>query len=553
MLDHTNEQDARVSDSGQQSGFARFMRVMRRRWRWALVPIVFLPLFALAYSLVQKKAYQASATVLLSRQDLANSLLGLPNTTPATSADFAQIEQTQSQIASSPKVAAIAARNAREGVDAATLLRAENVAPTPGTDFLLFNVTDPRPDRAIVLVNALANAYITYRRQLDAAAIQTARNDVGQRLAALAHHPRGTGRDTALQNDLVSREVQLETLQALQTSNASVVGVATKAPLSRPKTAKNIALGLLVGLLLGFALVYLRDALDNRISTSDELEEVLGLPVLGHIPPPPKQVVQRSSIVMLDAPNSVEAEQVRLARMGLEFAALGNHITVIACSSAVEREGKSTTVANVGVAMALAGRRVTVVDLDLRRPAQAALLGISGRHGVTDVLLGKLSLDDALHHVELAAHSPDDNGFARSATTDEGSLLVLPAGTLPPRPSDLLTATELGNVFSALRERADVVLVDTPPLLRVSDAVVLSRQLDGMFLVARMGVVTRRTMRELSRVVGPLPCRQLGCVVTGTQQEGSVYGSGHYYYSSSIELTEDLPRGPLPSLGRRRA
>jgi non-specific protein-tyrosine kinase len=241
---------------------------------------------------------------------------------------------------------------------------------------------------------------------------------------------------------------------------------------------------------------------------------------------------------MLDEPRGVQAEAFRMLRTNLEFVRLGRGVQTVMFTSAVEQEGKSTTIANLAVALARAGQRVVLVDLDLRRPFLGTFFGLDGP-GLTQVALGHAALDEALATVVLtdgSAPPSTQNGNGNGRTNAvHGVLQVLPSGPLPPDPGEFVSTEALGYILAELRERADLVLVDAPPALRVGDAMTLSSRVDGIILVARMKIVRRQMLAELSRQLATVPTPVLGFVLTGAGEE-SGYGAA-YDYSRSYEQT----------------
>ena len=184
----------------------------------------------------------------------------------------------------------------------------------------------------------------------------------------------------ALYSSLVDRQQTLQSMQALQPSVASVLRQADGAVLTQPKTVRNGALGLVVGLVLGLGLAFLREALETRVRTTEEVSARLGgLPLLGRLPRPPKRLRRSGKLVMLEDPASAQAEAFRMLRANLDFMTLDRDARTIMITSALEQEGKSTTVANLAVAFARAGKRVALVDLDLRRPVLARFFDLEGR------------------------------------------------------------------------------------------------------------------------------------------------------------------------------
>jgi capsular exopolysaccharide synthesis family protein len=189
-------------------------------------------------------------------------------------------------------------------------------------------------------------------------------------------------------------------------------------------------------------------------------------------------------------------------------------------SSAIAREGKSLTIANLAVAAARAGRRTILVDLDLRQPAQDALFAVAGsRPGVADVLVGRASVDDALFEIPLPDTDPE---------ASPGSLRLLRVGAPPSDPGDLVASAQLELLVHRLRSEADVIYVDTPPTLQAGDAMAISRVADIVVLLSRIGRVKRAQLAELARQTGRLQAPVVGFVATGRRSGASryKYGSG---------------------------
>jgi capsular exopolysaccharide synthesis family protein len=219
---------------------------------------------------------------------------------------------------------------------------------------------------------------------------------------------------------------------------------------------------------------------------------------------------------MIAEPRDPRAESFRMLATNLEFATLDGDVRSILVASSVEGEGKSTTAANLAVTMARAGRRVALVDLDLRRPYLHRFFGLGGRAGVTNVALGDAHLEEALAWVDL--------GDAL------GDLHVLTTGPLPPDPGEFVGTHQLREILMRLREEFDAVVVDSPPLLHVGDAMRLSAHVDGVLIVTQLNLVRRRMLGELRQLLDAIPARKLGFVVTGAQREestGYAYGYGY--------------------------
>ena len=470
-----------------------YLRVVRRR-KWMVVQAaLLLTLAAVAYSLHQQKRYEASADVLLSAENLSATVPG--TSVNGLSQDPERTTQTQAQVARVPEVVQGALDQVSgTGLTAADFLANSSVSTSPTSDILTFAVTNP--DRALAkqLANAYAQSYSTYRQHLYTDSIERAIADVDQRLQRLDRtgaslkSGRGAGLGAltaygALYSSLVDRQETLQSMQALQPSVASVLRQADSAVLTQPKTVRNGALGLVVGLVLGLGLAFLREALETRVRTTAEVSARLGgLPLLGRLPRPPKGLQRSEKLVMLEDPASSQAEAFRMLRANLDFMTLDRDARTIMITSALEQEGKSTTVANLAVAFARAGKRVVLVDLDLRRPVLARFFDLEGP-GLTQVALGQVPLEEALTRIVITDPPSPKRRLALRRGADRncnvtrellGELEVLPSGPIPPDPGEFVSSPALGKILGALRERAEVVLVDAPGALDVGDVVALS-------------------------------------------------------------------------------
>ena len=539
--------------AGGSATLADYIAVLRRRKWIVLQAVVLVPLAALLFSLNQVRLYQASAEVLLSRENLAASLTGVED--PLLSQQADRIAETQAQLARVPAVVAPTLREA--GVGSRTVesfLATSTVSTRTNSDLLVFSVTDRDPALAARLATAYARQFSDYKSKLDTAPIVSAREEVQTRLGQL---DADGDTSSALYRSLVGKEQQLATMEALRTSNASVVRSATDAVQVQPRLLRNAVLAVVLGLLLGIALAFLWEALDTRLRSADDIAKRLGLPLLGRLPEPPRKLRANDGLVMLDDADGTQAEAFRMLRTNLDFARLGRPIRTIMVTSAVEQEGKSTTAANLAVALARAGKRVVLVDLDLRRPYLDHFFGLNAAWGVTHVVLGRVTLDEAMTLTSVAprpakrrrrlvdeAEKTPTNGDGAG----HGALHVLPSGPIPPNPGEFVGTNELEATLARLREQADIVVVDAPPLLHVGDALTLSSKVDGLLLVTRLGVVRKRMVAEVRRLLDGAPAEKLGFVVTAAEAEhgyGYGYAAAYYGRGGRRKATEDPARAPV--------
>jgi capsular exopolysaccharide synthesis family protein len=449
----------------------------------------------------QDPLYEAHAQVLLSRQSLANTLAG--TTDPAIFQDAERVVQTQAKVAAIPAVAEqTVAAVPSAGLTAQELLRNSSVEPEPNVDLLDFTVQHEDPRIAARLASAYGRAYTRYRTAVETRALVEAREDLRRRIETLT----ASGSNGPLIQDLRAKEQQLETLESLQTGNASVLRSGGNAEQVRPRPVRNALLGLVLGVGLGVLLAFLVDALDTRVRSADEVAELLRLTLLGRLPRPARRRGRRlTEPAMLIEPDSAAAEAFRMLRTNVDFANLDVHAKTILMTSALAGEGKTTTVANLGIAYALGGKRVVLVDLDLRRPTLQRVFRLPRGPGITDAVLGHASLKRVL------------------AQAPVPGLRVVQAGAMPPNPGEFVASPALRKVLAEIAEDADIVLVDAPPLLQVGDASTTSAAVDAVIVLTRLKMTNRGIVNELRVALDRLPVPTLGFVVTGAT-ESAGYG-----------------------------
>ena len=494
---------------------------------------IIVPVVALVFSMQQSKVYRATTEVLLDRQDLGAALTGIPNA--GTDADPERYARTQATIASVPAVATRAIRlSGVEGITANDLLRNSDVSPRVDSDLLRFTVDNGVARNASRLATAYASAFTRYKLETDTASLRGARRELEGRLADLR---KAGAVNSQMYADVFKKVQDLRTLELLQ-SRATVVP-ATSTEQVQPRPIRSAALGAVLGLLLGLGFAVLWNVLDKRIRSEDEVEAGLVLPLLARLPRYEKKVRGRDVLVMLNDPSHPAAESVRQLRTNLELSVIGSGGKTILVTSAAPKEGKSTTMANLAVALARAGHRVALVDLDLREPMIASAFDLEGRPGITDVTRERVGLEDALVSVRLQPPSVAHAGSY--ADPGPGTLNVLPAGTIPPDPGELVGAQRLALVIKTLRQEHDFVLIDAPPILAVGDAVSLSTIADALFVVVRLDAIDRQMLRDMSRALSSCPCAKLGFVVTNVEPK-DLYGTARYSHNAAAS---DSRRTPL--------
>ena len=495
--------------------------VLRRRKWLVLLAVVLVPAAAVAYSLSQQAQYQARADVLLGQQSPISSIAGTGDL--SLTQDPQRVVDTETALAREPEVARRVL--ARAGVTDRTpedFLAQSSVSAQTGTNLLAFRVTDHRREVASRLVNAYVNGFTTFVRVRTTGALWAALSSLRKRMDNLTR----TSPNSPVLPTLVDKEQQLQTELALQASNASVVRTASGASQVEPQPVRNGILALVLGLVLGLAFAFGREALDTRVKTADQISSILKLPLLARIPKPPRRVRSKELLVMLADSSGRQAEPFRVLRTNLEFVNLDRQAKTIMVTSAVEQEGKSTTAANLAVALAKAGKNVALVDLDLRRPFIHRFFALNASPGLTDVALGHATLDKALTEVALTDSYSKTNGKYRPAST----VHVLTSGPIPPDPGEFVASSALPLILKELVAQFDLVLVDSPPVLHVGDALTLSAIVDGIIVVTRLDLVRKQMLSELHRVLDRCPAAKLGCIVAGAESDEDLgqYGYGGY-------------------------
>jgi capsular exopolysaccharide synthesis family protein len=503
---------------GPTLGF--YLRILRRRKWWVMLLIVLGVGASLGYSLTQAKEYSASAQLLVQS---VNAEVTPDGTQPISQTDVL----TELQLVTSAPVRTAVTRK---------LGKVYNVtaAEIGQTDVMSVTATAAKPAGAALIANAYATAFVNYQRSVTIANLTAAETQLTQQIAstaaqakALQANAASAAEVSALLTEEAALKVQLAQLQvngAVVTTAGVQVVTPASAPSSpsSPKPVRDAILGFVLGLLLGIGLAFVAEHLDDTVYLKEEVERLTpGSPVLALVPTVDTwKNKDQAFVVTATEPNSVAGEAYRSLRTSLQFAALDADARLILVTSPSEDEGKSATVANLGVVMATGGERVAIVSCDLRRPRLGQFFGLDESIGMTTMLLGQCTLEEALQPV------PGIDGLS-----------MLASGERPSDPTALLGSHQLAGVLDRLSKMFDLVVVDSPPLLPITDAAILAQVVDATLLVLHAGQTRAKDLRRATEVLSLVRATTIGVVLNGvTKSTGYAkpYTYGTYTYTQAV-------------------
>ncbi len=428
------------------------LQLLREHWRTTLVCLVLGLLGALLVTVLMPKTYTSTATIYVS---------AVPGSDASALLESGQLSEQRMksyvQLATSDRVGREVVADLGLSATAEQLLQHVSATSPAGTVVLNISASDTSPDRAAQIANSVAAAF--------------------DRLVAELERP---GNPTGPR--IITTQVVEPALPPAEPE--------------WPSPLLNVALGAVVGLLIGVGAAVVRGRLDNSVKSADDLRRIAPLRVLGRIPQDRR--LNRQPLAVHARPLSPAAEAFRQLRTSLQFLHSTQRVNVIMVTSPLRGEGRTTTICNLAVAMAQVGRRVVVVDADLRQPKVADMLQLSGGLGLSEMLAGSTKLPNVVR------------------SWGGGVFDVVTSGRVPTNPSELLDSPRMANLIRDLRTRYDIVLVDAPPLLPVTDAAALTKLMDGSLLLARHGVTTVEQVHAALGSLATVSARVLGTVLTAT-------------------------------------
>lgn len=527
-----------------------YLRVLRRRWVTIVVVAGVTVATALGVTLVQTPIYEAEAELAIEpvrrSEDVTLEELILGDTT---------IETEKLVVTSNPVTERVIDQLELD-VAADLVVEQVDVAVVADTRVVRIAATDPDPADAAALANAYAAGYLDYRRDRAVEELQAAQQDLeqstdelGVRIAELDAEladADGANREVlaaerasllAQIGRLAARSSQLEDSASVIRGGGAVLSEADvpDSPIA-PRPLRTSVLALVLGLMLGVGLAFLRDYFDDVLRTDDELKRITGgAPVLGHLPRWGDPGDPR--LVTLIEPHSVTTEAYRILSTNVRFLVAARRRgrpegeeardrgVSLVTTSPRQADGKTTTVANLAVAAARAGMEVILVDADLRQATVAGRFGLGCTAGLSDLLVSDTALDDHLIDVGVP------------------HLLLLPAGTRPPNPAELLASPRFAALRRQLEERADLVLFDAPPVLVVSDALEVAAQATMTAVIAFAERTSRRGLvASVERLAG-VGVEVAGTVLNGIDRRSEAATGSYGYYGYD---RPDGSRGPDP-------
>lgn len=532
-----------------QSTLRDYLAVLRRR-KWLLIAsVIALTAAAGAYSYSRTPLYRSTVSLAYERQSDPTGSIGQYYS-------YVDVEREM-------KTAAKIIQGPGMGDKAAALLGAGSSPDIPGsvsaesmadTNLLVIRAVADSPTKAKTIADAYARVFVDWRIAVVRKQLSDAAAVLEQRLKEFST-PESRALDPGTYYSLAGQLSALDTAKALTNGNYRVVEVASAptAPFS-PDHVFDLAVGLLAGLVVGLGLVLLAEQLDVRVRAETDFGDALELSVLGRLPQIPRNVIKGGELVALDDPESPSAEAFRMLRGNLDFVAVDADVRSILVTSCTPAEGKTSTVCNLAVTLTRANKRVVVVEADLRRPKIHSYFNVDSEVGLSSVIAGRLSLEQALRAVRIPKPGVDAGGNGTGETgllQGEADLWVLTSGPIPPNPGEIVTSERMSAIIAALRDRADVVLIDSPPFLAVGDAAALAPKVDGLLLVLKQGVVTKAMLSDTVDFLRPLPCRKLGLVLTDAHFDGASHRYRYYRQRRPTQTTrtgqpQEEPTAALP-------
>jgi len=502
-------------------------RILRRRWLVVLGTALLTTAIVVGLSLSQEKRYTATASLLFgtASDDVLNNGGYVDRNREAATAEG---------LLGLDVVSEATAEAVRGRLSAFDISNSIEIVTDPSADLVDVKATTGDPELSADVATEYSRAFIEFRQT-------SARNQIQDAIDLAKHGQATLTREQRLgpEGEALRQQInQLETAKFSQTGGAELVQAAVPPTNpSSPKPMRSGILALILGGILGFAIAALLERSDRAVKSVEELERASGWPVLARIPN--SRALGRGTDL---APRSVEAEAFRMLRASLRYFSVNTEIRSLLITSARSGEGKSTTARRLAEAMAAMGDRVILLEADMHRHAKTEALTGGGERGLSGYLIG-MDLNEVL--LEVPVGVPDENR----------TLTFLPSGPLPPNPTELLESDRMHELMDRLEDHFDMVIVDSPPLPVLSDAITLVGHVSGIIVVSAVGVTTTDDLRDVSRMMGLHGGAVLGVVANfapGADRVKGYYGrdlggdeSAATLSSSSLLAGEEAQTGAV--------
>ena len=326
----------------------------------------------------------------------------------------------------------------------------------------------------------------------------------------------------------------LQLLAATATGNFRVLVPATvpETPVS-PKPLRSAILGFGVGLFAAIGLAFLLEQFDTRLRDADDAARILRLPIIGRIPRISKRLLDNSALVTFTEPDGTSAEAFRMLRANLSYVNVDGDVRSVLLTSCLQGEGKSITIANLAVTLAMGGKKVIVMDADLRRPRMHKYFGLPNENGVSTVISGETELTTAMQPVPTAPVPPGKRPVSfktwAAGAGERSRLYVLTSGPAVPNPGEIVLSRRFAQIIATLTPKADILLIDSPAMLVVGDTPVLADKVDGLLFLVEPDVVGTHHLARAREQLDKLPCALLGVIIARRKDSGSYHAPRYYY------------------------
>ena len=526
-----------------------------RKWLWLII-LCTVAAAAAAYVVSKNSTpiYQASTKLLVNQSSSNQANLAYQDILMSQ-----QLARTYANLLADRPVVEATAQRLGLPTDQKSLTALQNsisVTPIRDTQLLEVKVEGPDPQLIALVANTLPEVFIAQNQQLQLGRVTGLKTSLETEIANVQEDIARTQANLANATDDVQRQryeaslaqyrstlsglvnsyQQIRLAEVQATNNVVVVkpAVPPQTPI-RPRTTTNVLLAAVVGAMIAAGAAFLIEYLDDTIKSPDDVARVSGLSTLGAIARLKDAGAQRQLIAWMSS-KAPESEAYRTLRTNIQFSSVDKPIRTLVVTSSGPSEGKSTTAANLAIVMAQTGQKVVLVDADLRRSVLHKTFGVPNNVGITTALL--------------AGDDVDLQSYLQPTEID--NLMILTSGPIPPNPSELLGSQRMKNVIDRLAQAADIVIFDTPPVLVVTDAAVLSRQTDGVLLIADAGGTREPALAHAVEELRKTGANILGVALNrlDSRSRGYYYYYYYYYYTDETGVRRRRSEGGNGANGR---